>query len=321
MTKNVGMPAVGHHHQHPAVVFRRGHGVYFGRLSSDGQSRTVHLQDHGFRRDVDEDHRRIAEASRLSMCAWSPKIRTARVCCSRVPATRCFIRSTTAATGPICKTDCRTRRFPGPWCRSNFTTWWFRRTAAEFIFWTTSRRWSRWRRAWARILRCRCSRRARPCESWAAGAAYVNFQLKNQPKGPVQAAILDGDGKVVRELRVPAAHTGLNRAHVGSALRSAAVWSRCAPRLRRIRTSGRSRASEEQNRGRSRIGARRRRRWGRWRAGEIHDAADRGRRNLHAAARDCARSRSSTGSDADLGRAGEAAAYAFATTSTRLRTW
>ena len=32
------------------------------------------------------------------------------------------------------------------------------------------------------------------------GRAYVNYQLKNQPKQPVQAAILDDDGKVVREL-------------------------------------------------------------------------------------------------------------------------
>jgi photosystem II stability/assembly factor-like uncharacterized protein len=43
------------------------------------------------------------------------------------------------------------------------------------------------------------------------GRGYVNFQLKNQPKQPVQAAILDADGKVVRQLRVPVAHTGLNR--------------------------------------------------------------------------------------------------------------
>ena len=39
----------------------------------------------------------------------------------------------------------------------------------------------------------------------------MNYQLKNPPKRPVQAAIRDDDGKVVRELRVPAAHPGLNR--------------------------------------------------------------------------------------------------------------
>ncbi|MGA3201244.1 MAG: hypothetical protein ABSF12_01990, partial [Bryobacteraceae bacterium] len=44
------------------------------------------------------------------------------------------------------------------------------------------------------------------------GRAYLNYQLKNQPKGPVQAAILDQDGKVVRQLRAAPAHTGLNRA-------------------------------------------------------------------------------------------------------------
>jgi photosystem II stability/assembly factor-like uncharacterized protein len=43
------------------------------------------------------------------------------------------------------------------------------------------------------------------------GRAYVNFQLKNPPKGPVQASILDADGKVVRELRSPVARPGLNR--------------------------------------------------------------------------------------------------------------
>src|SRR5262249_4458065 len=44
------------------------------------------------------------------------------------------------------------------------------------------------------------------------GRSYVNFQLKNPPKGPVQAAILDSDGKVVRELRPANSHPGLNRA-------------------------------------------------------------------------------------------------------------
>jgi photosystem II stability/assembly factor-like uncharacterized protein len=43
------------------------------------------------------------------------------------------------------------------------------------------------------------------------GRGYVNFQLKNPPKGAVQAAILDADGKVVRSLRVANPHTGLNR--------------------------------------------------------------------------------------------------------------
>jgi hypothetical protein len=43
------------------------------------------------------------------------------------------------------------------------------------------------------------------------GRGYMNYQLKNQPKQPVQAAILDPDGKVVRQLRVTGAHPGLNR--------------------------------------------------------------------------------------------------------------
>ena len=43
------------------------------------------------------------------------------------------------------------------------------------------------------------------------GRAYMNFQLKNPPKGAVHASILDADGKVVRELRAPAGHPGLNR--------------------------------------------------------------------------------------------------------------
>ncbi len=44
------------------------------------------------------------------------------------------------------------------------------------------------------------------------GRAYVNYQLKNQPKGPVQAAIVDNDGKVIRELRNVPGRPGLNRA-------------------------------------------------------------------------------------------------------------
>ncbi len=43
------------------------------------------------------------------------------------------------------------------------------------------------------------------------GRAYVNYQLKNPAKGPVQAAILDSDGKVVRELRNAPNRQGLNR--------------------------------------------------------------------------------------------------------------
>ncbi len=44
------------------------------------------------------------------------------------------------------------------------------------------------------------------------GRVYVNYQLKNAPKSPVQAAILDSDGKVVRDLRGAPGHPGLNRA-------------------------------------------------------------------------------------------------------------
>ena len=44
------------------------------------------------------------------------------------------------------------------------------------------------------------------------GRAYVNYQLKNAPKGPVQAAIVDNEGKVIRELRNVPGRQGLNRA-------------------------------------------------------------------------------------------------------------
>jgi len=44
------------------------------------------------------------------------------------------------------------------------------------------------------------------------GRGYINFQLKNPPKGQVQAEIVDSDGKVVRDLRAITAHPGLNRA-------------------------------------------------------------------------------------------------------------
>jgi len=44
------------------------------------------------------------------------------------------------------------------------------------------------------------------------GRAFFNYLLKNPPKGQVQAAILDADGKVVRQLRAVPAAQGLNRA-------------------------------------------------------------------------------------------------------------
>ena len=43
------------------------------------------------------------------------------------------------------------------------------------------------------------------------GRGYVNYQLKNPPRGAVEAAILDADGKVVRELRAANSRPGLNR--------------------------------------------------------------------------------------------------------------
>jgi photosystem II stability/assembly factor-like uncharacterized protein len=42
------------------------------------------------------------------------------------------------------------------------------------------------------------------------GRGFINYQLKNAPKGPVQAAILDSNGKVVRQLRATG-RDGLNR--------------------------------------------------------------------------------------------------------------
>jgi photosystem II stability/assembly factor-like uncharacterized protein len=43
------------------------------------------------------------------------------------------------------------------------------------------------------------------------GRGFVNFNLKNAPKGAVQAAILDEHGQVVRQLRAPGSSVGLNR--------------------------------------------------------------------------------------------------------------
>jgi hypothetical protein len=42
------------------------------------------------------------------------------------------------------------------------------------------------------------------------GRAFINYQLKNTPKNPVQASILDANGKVVRQLRATG-RDGLNR--------------------------------------------------------------------------------------------------------------
>jgi len=43
------------------------------------------------------------------------------------------------------------------------------------------------------------------------GRGYINFQLKNPPKGIVEAEIIDPDGKVVRQLSGVSGQTGLNR--------------------------------------------------------------------------------------------------------------
>jgi hypothetical protein len=43
------------------------------------------------------------------------------------------------------------------------------------------------------------------------GRGYVNFQLKNPPKGPVRAQIVDAAGNLVRDLRVNQPRAGLNR--------------------------------------------------------------------------------------------------------------
>jgi hypothetical protein len=43
------------------------------------------------------------------------------------------------------------------------------------------------------------------------GRAYVNYQLKNAPKGAVRATIVDENGKVVREMASTGSRQGLNR--------------------------------------------------------------------------------------------------------------
>ncbi len=62
VTKNiVGLPALGRSLQDRAVPLRRRHGLHRRRFSSDGQPRSVALQDDGSRSDLDQDHRRSAE--------------------------------------------------------------------------------------------------------------------------------------------------------------------------------------------------------------------------------------------------------------------
>ena len=54
-------------------------------------------------------------------------------------------------------------------------------------------------------LRCVCSRR-RPAYRFLSGQrAFINFALKAAPKAQVQIAILDANGKVVRDLKADGA--------------------------------------------------------------------------------------------------------------------
>ena len=52
----------------------------------------------------------------------------------------------------------------------------------------------------------------RPAYRWSQrGRAFINYSIKSAPRGPIQLQIVDGDGKVVRDLR-PNGREGLNRA-------------------------------------------------------------------------------------------------------------
>jgi hypothetical protein len=52
----------------------------------------------------------------------------------------------------------------------------------------------------------------RPAYRWSQrGRALINYSLRSAPSGPIQLQIVDGDGKVVRDLR-PNGREGLNRA-------------------------------------------------------------------------------------------------------------
>ena len=54
--------AAGHDHQHRAVELRCRHRLHQRRFAPGGQPRSVHLQDHGFRQDLEADQRQSAQA-------------------------------------------------------------------------------------------------------------------------------------------------------------------------------------------------------------------------------------------------------------------
>ena len=102
---SAGTAAVGHGTADRAVELRRRHGLRRRRPAPRGQPRAVHLQDDGFRRDVEEDQRRppVNASARLTRSQW-PRIRIAAACCSRAPATASTTRWTTADTGRSSRT-------------------------------------------------------------------------------------------------------------------------------------------------------------------------------------------------------------------------
>ena len=145
VTKNIsGMPAWGTVTSIEPSHFDAGNRVRLRRFSPDGQPRSLHLQNHRFRPDVDANRQRFPQERACPTSASSRKIRIARACFSPAQEMTSIIRSTMAAIGQLWTQACPTPRYRGPLSRSNSTTWWFPRMAAVSTSSTTSLRSSRW---------------------------------------------------------------------------------------------------------------------------------------------------------------------------------
>ncbi len=105
-----GPAAVGHVHSDLAVHLRSGHGLHGGIAPPDGRSEALHLQVHGLRDHVDEDHRQhpVRQPAGLRPVLLRES-RTGRACCSPGAAAPSTTRWTTARPGRGSRTDCRQR--------------------------------------------------------------------------------------------------------------------------------------------------------------------------------------------------------------------
>ena len=230
VTKNFkDLPPWGTFTQIWPSTFDPGHGLRRRVVPPDGRPQAVHLQDHGLRRDVDEDHRQHPDRPSARLRAVARRAtRTRRACSSPAPAARSTTRWTTATTW----TQFKDGLPPAPvsWITveprfhdvvvSTYGRGLFILPNITLLEQTGQHGAAADRRTQAYSSRRRSSGRRAACSRRPAVRTSRSRSPPRRP-APIKMEILDAGGKADQDADRSSAHQGWNGAELGSALRRA----------------------------------------------------------------------------------------------------